>query len=48
MENSQINENLLGMKTKSKNELYRFLIIEADVYIQPQKETSIYFERYYS
>ena len=45
MESSQFNVNLLGIKAKSKNELYRFLTTEADVYLPPQKETSVYFVR---
>ena len=42
MESSQINVNLQGMKAKLKNELYKFLITKADVYLPTQKETSIY------
>ena len=45
MEPSQINLNNLGIKAQTKNELYRFLTSEADLYLPPQKETSIYFVR---
>ena len=45
MEPSQINLNNLGIKAQTENELYRFLTSEADLYLPPQKETSIYFVR---
>ena len=45
MESSQININSLGIKAQTKNEIYRFLTTEADMYLPPQKETSIYFVR---
>ena len=43
MEESRINLNMLGIKAKTKNELYRLLTTEANLYLPPQKETSIYF-----
>ena len=45
MESTKINLNSLGLKAKSKNEIYRLLVVEADMYLPPQKETSIYFVR---
>ena len=45
MEGSRINLNLLGIKARTKNELYRLLTTEANLYLPPQKETSIYFVR---
>ena len=45
MEKSRINLNLLGVKARTKNELYRILTTEAKLYLPPQKETSIYFIR---
>ena len=45
MEKSRINLNMLGIKAKTKNELYRLLTTEANLYLPPQKETSIYFVR---
>ena len=45
MEGSRINLNLLGVKTRTKNELYRLLTTEVNMYLPPQKETSIYFVR---
>ena len=45
MEGSFINLNSLGVKAKTKNELYRLLTTEANMYLPPQKETSIYFIR---
>ena len=44
MEGSRINLNLLGVKARTKNELYRLLTTEVNMYL-PQKETSIYFVR---
>ena len=43
MEESRINLNMLGRKAKTTNELYRLLTTEANLYLPPQKETSIYF-----
>ena len=43
MEESEINLNLLGTETKTKNELYRLLTVEAKLYLPPQKEAFIYF-----
>ena len=45
MEKSTINLNILGVKARTKNELYRILTTEANMYLPPQKETSIYFVR---
>ena len=45
MEGSRINLNLLGVKARTKNELYRLLTTEVNMYLPPQKETSIYFVR---
>ena len=43
MEESRVNLNMLGIKAKTKNELYRLLTTEANLYLPSQKETSIYF-----
>ena len=43
MEKSRINLNMLGIKAKTKNELYRLLTTEANLYLPSQKETLIYF-----
>ena len=40
-----INVSQLGTKSKSKNEMYRILLVEAKIYLPPQKEWSIYFIR---
>ena len=45
MEGSNLNLNFLGLKAQSKNEIYRLLTVEAELYLPPQKETSIYFVR---
>ena len=45
MEKSRINLNMLGIKVKTKNELYRLLTKEANLYLPSQKETLIYFVR---
>ena len=45
MEAQRINLNMLGIKARTKNELYRLLTTEANLYLPPQKETSIYFVR---
>ena len=45
MEGIKINLNVLGIKARTKNELYRLLTTEANMYLPPQKETSIYFVR---
>ena len=42
MEVSRINLKLLGIKSKTKNELYRIFKTEANLYLPPQKDTSIY------
>ena len=38
MEESRINLNMLGIKAKTKNELYRLLTTEANLYLSPQKK----------
>ena len=45
MEMTQINLIELGSKFKSKNEVYRFLVTEADLYHLPQKECFFCFVR---
>ena len=35
----------LGLKAQSKNEIYRLLTVEVELYLSSQKETSIYFVR---
>ena len=45
MERRTINVHNLGLKARTKNELYRLLTVETDMYLPPQKETSIYFVR---
>ena len=45
MEQSNINLNQLAIKARTKNEMYRILTTEANLYLPPQKETSIYFVR---
>ena len=45
MEPNRINLNMLSIKARTKNELYRILTTEAGLYLPPQKETSIYFVR---
>ena len=43
MEKSRINLNMLRIKAKTTNKLYRLLTTEANLYLLPQKETLIYF-----
>ena len=43
MEKSRINLNMLGVKAKTKNELYRLSTTVANLYLPSQKETLIYF-----
>ena len=45
MERSRIYLNLFGFKARIKNELYRILTTEVNLYLPPKKETSIYFVR---
>ena len=40
-----INVSELGVKGRSKNEMYRLLTVKAKIYLPPQKECSIYFIR---
>ena len=35
----------LGMKARTKSEMYRLLTVDADLYLPPQREASIYFIR---
>ena len=43
MESTKINVMMLGNKAQSKHELYRLLIVEANLYLPLEKENSIYF-----
>ena len=45
MEQLSVNLNQLSIKARTKNEMYRILTTEANLYLPPQKETSIYFVR---
>ena len=45
MESTKINVMMLGDKVQSKHELYRLLTVEVNLYLPPEKETSIYFIR---
>ena len=45
MEGNKLSLHMLGIKAKTKNELYRLLTTEANLYLPPQRETSIYFVR---
>ena len=45
MEKLSLNLNDLSIKARTKNELYRILTTEDNLYLPPQKETSIYFIR---
>ena len=45
MEQSSLNLNDLSIKARTKNEVYRILTTEANLYLPLQKETSIYFIR---
>ena len=45
MDANQLNINMLWLKARTKNEMYRLLITEANVYPPSQRETSIYFVR---
>ena len=45
MERASLNLNMLGLKARTKNEMYRLLTTEANLYLPPQRETSIYFVR---
>ena len=38
MDYSTVNTHILGNKTKTKNEIYRLLTVEAQLYLPPQKE----------
>ena len=38
-----ITTNELGTKAKSKNEIYRFLATEGNVYLPPQNESNHYY-----
>ena len=43
MESSIANLNSVGIKAKSKGELYRMLVCEGNMYLMPQKEWGIAF-----
>ena len=43
MERNAINMHSLGLKASKKNENYRLLTVETDMYLPRQKETTIYF-----
>ena len=45
MNQATVNLNILGTKAKTKVELYRFLTVEAKLYLPPQREASIFFIR---
>ena len=45
MSTQKINALEIGNKFQSKNEIYRFLVTEANMHLPPQKEWSIYFVR---
>ena len=45
MDSATLNINILGIKAKTKNEMYRLLTVEAQLYLPSQKECSIYFVR---
>ena len=45
MEANKLNINMLGLKAHTKNEMYRLLTTEANLYLPPQRETSINFVR---
>ena len=45
MEQSNVNLNQLAIIARTKNEMYSILTKEANLYLPPQKETSIYFVR---
>ena len=40
-----INLNILGTKAQSKVEMYRLLTVDANLFLPPQRDTSIYFIR---
>ena len=48
MEESGINLNMLEIKAKTKNELYRLLTTEANLYLPPQKNFNLFCRRYRS
>ena len=39
MEGNMLSLHMLGIKAKTKNELYRLLTAEANLYLPPQSET---------
>ena len=45
MERTKVNLIDLGMKARTKSEMYRLLTVDADLYLPPQREASIYFIR---
>lgn len=45
MDSSEVNVNYLATKAQSKGEIYRLLTVDANLYLPPQREASIYFVR---
>ena len=45
MDSANLNINILCILAKTKNEMYRLLTVEAQLYFPSQKECSIYFMR---
>ena len=45
MKRTKVNLIDLGMKARTKSEMYRLLTVDADLYLPPQKKVSIYFIR---
>ena len=41
----EINLNILGTKAKTKVEMYRLLKVDANLFLPPQRDSSIYFIR---
>ena len=41
----EINLNILGTKAKTKVEMYRLLTVDANLFLPPQRDSSIYFIR---
>ena len=45
MKANELNINMLSLKARTKNEMYRLLTTEANLYLSPQRETSTFFVR---
>ena len=41
----EINLNILGTKANTKVEMYRLLTVDANLFLPPQQDSSIYFIR---